>query len=400
MGTRLCCCQDDKSEAPILITAIANDESADGQGGLEDDGDVGASPEELAHDFPDEVPADGYGEYGNTGGDYLYKGEWFGGKFDGEGCIVTPEYTYSGQWLEGLRHGKGEMRSTEGTVYVGEMRSGKMHGLAKLSLKDGTVYEGDFDKNEVSGIGIKTWTDGRRYKGEWRCNQMHGRGVFKFPDGRIYDGHYVQGLRHGRGIMRWPDGRQYEGPFHRDMQDGIGTATGSSGRKRQGVWEEGKWLEWREVDETEEPSTSGENPVLKREAKVRLDEEPGGEELAEPVDGQNQEEPGDSGKLAVKDEPSENDTKSCEEVSAKSGKGADQEELAKDCKGTGKEDLVQNGNCICQEETAKSCPEPEKISTGQGQDMHCRSGNDVSQDISAQQGQMRDEQTVEPAKML
>lgn len=133
-----------------------------------------------------------------------------------QGCII-----YSGTYFKGMKHGKG-----------------------KMCFSDGSIYIGDYSNNVMEGQGIFEWADGKKYSGQWKNSRLHGEGVYNWPDGREYKGCYANGYRDGYGIFKWPDKREYVGEWSHGSMHGIGTFTtlDKKGEKSsiKAIWEKGK----------------------------------------------------------------------------------------------------------------------------------------------------------------
>ena len=59
---------------------------------------------------------------------------------------------------EGLRHGKGNVTYSNGTVYVGQWENGLMHGKGMVRHIDNSWYQGDWKEGRIEGAGV--WKDG------------------------------------------------------------------------------------------------------------------------------------------------------------------------------------------------------------------------------------------------
>lgn len=42
--------------------------------------------------------------------------------------------SYDGDWVAGVKHGQGELRITDGSVYVGQFVNGEMQGQVRVAL--------------------------------------------------------------------------------------------------------------------------------------------------------------------------------------------------------------------------------------------------------------------------
>ncbi|XP_057289573.1 MORN repeat-containing protein 4-like [Hydractinia symbiolongicarpus] len=115
----------------------------------------------------------------------------------------------------------------EGDVYEGDWsHEGKKHGIGQLKLLDGSVYEGRFQHGLFNGVG-----------------------TFKFADGSFYQGEFSNGLYNGHGIYVRCDGMMFEGAFRNGRPDGPGLITfadGSHGNPKQEGYFEGTRITKRE----------------------------------------------------------------------------------------------------------------------------------------------------------
>ena len=163
------------------------------------------------------------------------------------GAIDTGEY--EGMWKRGKREGRGEMRWSDGSVFVGEWKKdsrfhGKMtmqdgsvytgrflndkfHGEATLKLTTGMTYQGYFDKGgKCKKQGKLLFNNGNHYEGQLEDFQMHGKGRLYYKDGDVYDGEFEMGQRKGFGLFISKGGDKYIGYWHNDRRDGFGRSYG------------------------------------------------------------------------------------------------------------------------------------------------------------------------------
>ncbi len=61
--------------------------------------------------------------------------------------------TYEGEWLKGtdIRHGKGALIGSDGTIYEGMWKDDKCNGKGRLIRTDGDIYQGDWKDNKAHG---------------------------------------------------------------------------------------------------------------------------------------------------------------------------------------------------------------------------------------------------------
>jgi hypothetical protein len=79
------------------------------------------------------------------------------------------------------------------SVYEGEARFSVRHGKGILRSPEGT-YEGQFKDDSKHGTGKYTYADGMVHEGRYKCGQPNGPG--KMFDGRgtvMYEGNFVNG---------------------------------------------------------------------------------------------------------------------------------------------------------------------------------------------------------------
>ena len=159
-------------------------------------------------------------------------------------CVVeTAEGNYTGQLRGGLRHGWGEMRWRNGTLYgdtdqfyysrgdryLGQWEAGRQHGLGTLFSQTG-VYVGAWRDGLQSGNGSAIYNNGNRYEGEFSRGFKHGHGVFSVANGDRYSGQFRRGRRHGEGIELFHTGERYVGGYEADQRQGRGTAYYATGQ--------------------------------------------------------------------------------------------------------------------------------------------------------------------------
>ncbi|OMJ78428.1 hypothetical protein SteCoe_21750 [Stentor coeruleus] len=129
-------------------------------------------------------------------------------------------------------------------IYSGTYFKGMKHGKGKMCFSDGSIYIGDYSNNIMEGQGVFEWVDGKKYSGQWKNSRLHGEGLYNWPDGREYKGCYANGYRDGYGIFKWPDKREYVGEWSNGYMHGLGTFTtlNKKGEKSsiKAIWEKGK----------------------------------------------------------------------------------------------------------------------------------------------------------------
>ena len=139
------------------------------------------------------------------------------------------------------KHGKGQIKYPDGSVYEGEWSKDKRHGAGRLTSAAGEVFEGVFEKDvPVSGKGVLPLKEGGKYEGELVQGKRHGLAKITNKEGVVeevefaygknlhpkahlsstssvasffYTGERKGGLHHGPGKLTYPDGRCLEGEF-------------------------------------------------------------------------------------------------------------------------------------------------------------------------------------------
>ena len=75
----------------------------------------------------------------------------------------------------------------KGEKYVGEFYKGKFHGEG-IFTKDGRKYVGQYKNHKRHGQGTYTYANGDIYVGEWKQGLRHGKGTFTHINGKIEEG--------------------------------------------------------------------------------------------------------------------------------------------------------------------------------------------------------------------
>ena len=89
----------------------------------------------------------------NCHGSFTYKGakyvgEFYKGKFHGQGTFTAAGRKYVGQWKNHYQHGQGTYTYANGDKYVGEWKRGLRHGKGIFTHANGKVEEGTFKNNK------------------------------------------------------------------------------------------------------------------------------------------------------------------------------------------------------------------------------------------------------------
>ena len=159
-------------------------------------------------------------------GDYCYRGELSGGKYNGYGVLTFKDsIVYSGQWKDGKRDGLGQttdslgrtvtsmwradslvrgIRNDSAGIYIGEF-NGKLveegHGI--YFGKDGSFYNGNWKDGLYSGFGCSMSAAGKARTGEWKAGKFRGERL-TYTAERIY-GIDISRYQHGKGRKNYPN---------------------------------------------------------------------------------------------------------------------------------------------------------------------------------------------------
>eukprot|EP00929_Paragymnodinium_shiwhaense_P021081 TRINITY_DN13846_c0_g1_i1.p1 TRINITY_DN13846_c0_g1~~TRINITY_DN13846_c0_g1_i1.p1 ORF type:complete len:365 (-),score=87.10 TRINITY_DN13846_c0_g1_i1:402-1496(-) len=201
------------------------------------------------------------------GGGVLYRGQWCGTHFHGEGVLKRGDGStyegqlresvahghgsfssefgrYEGQWEHDRAHGFGKFTHSSGSVYTGEWQGDTKHGHGTELLCGGAKYDGQFVQGHKHGSGSFYAEDGRLvYMGKVRDDKMHGEGTYNFPCGRVYTGQWQDNEMYGTGRFSFPDGSYYSGGLKSGLRHGPGTFIWASGERYSCTWDAGKPLE-------------------------------------------------------------------------------------------------------------------------------------------------------------
>ena len=166
-------------------------------------------------------------------------------------CLVTfSEGNYTGELKAGVRHGWGEMKwangtlygpglifyYTEGDRYLGEWVEGRQNGIGTFFSRTG-VYVGEWRDGLQTGNGTAIYNNGNKYTGHFVNGFKEGYGMFSVSNGDVYTGYFVRGQRQGQGIEIFATGERYVGQYEGDLQNGVGTAYyGNGAVKYVGEW--------------------------------------------------------------------------------------------------------------------------------------------------------------------
>ena len=103
----------------------------------------------------------------------------------------------------------------KGGKYVGEFYKGKFHGQG-IFTKAGRKYVGQYKNHKRHGQGTYTYANGDKYIGEWTKHKYSGQGTYIYANGDKYVGEWEKGLRHGNGTFTYSNARVEEGIWKKD----------------------------------------------------------------------------------------------------------------------------------------------------------------------------------------
>ena len=111
-----------------------------------------------------------------------------------------------------------------GQKYVGEFYKGKFHGQGTYT-EAGRKYVGQYKDHKRNGQGTYTYANGDKYVGEWKkdnynvqdnSSERDGRGTYTYANGDKYIGKWKKGLRHGNGTFIHSNGKIEKGTWKKD----------------------------------------------------------------------------------------------------------------------------------------------------------------------------------------
>ena len=126
-----------------------------------------------------------------------YVGEFYKGKFHGQGIFTHKSRKYAGQYKNHKRHGQGTYTYANGDKYVGEWKKHKYYGKGTYIYSNGDQYVGEWKKDKYNtpdnlkdrnGQGTYIYVNGDKYVGEWKKGKKHGQGIFTYISGKIEKG--------------------------------------------------------------------------------------------------------------------------------------------------------------------------------------------------------------------
>ena len=143
---------------------------------------------------------EGYGELRNPY--YNYFGYFSCGKKNGKGKLedFVKKLEYNGDFKDNMKHGIGEERYQDGSIYIGEFKHNMKNGKGNLVLGDGQNYGycGMFKNDKIWGKGKFIWNDNKEYIGDWEDNEISGYGIIQ--EGKMrHVGFFKHNIKEGFG---------------------------------------------------------------------------------------------------------------------------------------------------------------------------------------------------------
>lgn len=137
-------------------------------------------------------------------GDYCYRGELSGGKYNGYGVLTFKDsIVYSGQWKDGKRDGLGQTTDSLGRTVTSMWRADSL--VRGIRNDSAGTYIGEFnDKLVEEGHGIYFGKDGSFYNGNWKNGLYSGFGCSMSAAGKARTGEIPRRAPdlHGRKDLR------------------------------------------------------------------------------------------------------------------------------------------------------------------------------------------------------
>lgn len=95
-----------------------------------------------------------------------FQGDWKAGKREGKGEMTWMDGArFKGVWRNDMR-AEGEMRMTNGNIYIGGFDNDKFHGAGRLLLNTGLIFDGSFDHGICAPVGKLLYPNGDIYYGQ------------------------------------------------------------------------------------------------------------------------------------------------------------------------------------------------------------------------------------------
>ena len=122
-----------------------------------------------------------------------------------EGSVHLPvkraeadDFRYEGQVTGDSLHGRGQMLTAQGDLFICPFEHGHANGTGAVYLRDGGYFFGRIERGEP----------------------VEGKMIY--PDESVYIGQLRKGKRHGRGIIVYRGGLRFEGTWLADLEEGEG----------------------------------------------------------------------------------------------------------------------------------------------------------------------------------
>ncbi len=205
-------------------------------------------------------------ECGPSSSGDVYRGHFEKFLLNGVGCKLEPRTLtvyrgtfeqgqfvdkFVGLFVGGVVSGKGRAEYPDGSVYSGDLVNRLRHGQGELRLKDGSVFQSYWEKDLLSKASAATG----KYFYPPACKEFShflgplkslkapptGKGIVVFRDGTTaYKGDVVEGLPHGFGQL-FLDHHDlvFEGEFKHGLKHGKGKTVYKDGKREKAIFENG-----------------------------------------------------------------------------------------------------------------------------------------------------------------
>jgi hypothetical protein len=127
----------------------------------------------------------------------------------------------------------GTAMGPKGQKYIGEFYKGKFHGQG-IFRNEGREYVGQYKNHKRHGQGTYTYANGEKYVGGWKKHKYYGKGTYTYSNGDKY-------------IGKWKKDKYFE-PAKRSEQHGQGTLTKADGTIENGIWKKGKLVKRNNIE--------------------------------------------------------------------------------------------------------------------------------------------------------
>ena len=177
---------------------------------------------------------------------YIYKGEFTNGEYNGKGLLIKngasifgdweygqisgnviykieSKFEYTGNFENNKKNGFGTEKYPDGSFYKGNFVNNKKSGQGTFSFPNDEYYEGNFEDDLYNGEGQYVWgKNGKKYVGEFKNGKIEGKGTYTYEDGTLFRGTFFDGYKNGEGCIEFPDGKKYYGNWLNDELYGNG----------------------------------------------------------------------------------------------------------------------------------------------------------------------------------